>query len=106
MIATYKGGGTELTFSADMMLDTTSAAAAGPAQRLGDIAPVTLERTVQDEDIEADINKIERKERILGRVLEYGTSQLASMRAAMAKTIWRSIKDETRLARDTRACSG
>ena len=96
MIATYKGGGTELTFSADTMFDTTSAAAAGSAQRPGDIAPVTPERTVQDEDIEAEINKIERKERILGRVLEYGTSELDYMRVAMAKTIWRSIK--TRLA--------
>ena len=88
MIATYKGGGTELTFSAD----TASAAAAGSAQRPGDVAPVTPERTVRDEDIEAEINKIERRERILSRVLEYGTSQLSSMRAAMAKTVWRSIK--------------
>jgi hypothetical protein len=92
MIATYKGGGTELTFSADTMFDTTSVAAAGSAQRLGDVAPVTPERTVPEEDIEEDINKIERKEKILGRLLEYGTSQLSSMRAAMAKTIWRSIK--------------
>ena len=45
-----------------------------------------------DEDIEEEINNIERKEKIPGRLLEYGTSQLSSMRAAMAKTIWRSIK--------------
>ena len=61
MIATYKGGGTELTFSADTMFDSTSAAAAGSAQRLGDVAPVTLERTVPEEDIEEAINNIERK---------------------------------------------
>jgi hypothetical protein len=69
-----------------------AASAAGSAQRLGDVAPVTPQRTVPDEDIEDEISKIERKEKILGRLLEYGTSQLSSMRAAMAKTIWRSIK--------------
>ena len=93
MIATYKGSGKELNFSANMMLDTASAAsAAGSAQRPGNIAPTTPERAVKDEDIEAEINKTERREKILSRVLEYGTSQLSSMRAAMAKTIWRSIK--------------
>ena len=92
MIATYRGGGTELTFSADTMFDSASVAAAGSAQRSGDVAPVALERTVPEEDIEDEISKIERKEKILGRLLEYGTSQLSSMRAAMAKTIGRSIK--------------
>ena len=86
------GGGTELTVSADTMFDSASAAAAVSAQRPGDVAPVTPERTVPDEDIEDEISKVERKEKILGRLLEYGTSQLSSMRAAMAKTIWRSIK--------------
>ena len=36
------------------------------------------------------------KVKISAVVLEYGVSQLSSMRASMAKTIWRSIK--TRLA--------
>ena len=70
MIATYKGGGTELTFSADMMLDTTSAAAAGSAQRLGDIAPVTPERTAQDEDIEAERHQSVLRMTILRRAEE------------------------------------
>ena len=74
------------------MFNSASAAAAGSAQRPGDVAPVTPERTVPEEDIEDDIRKIERKEKILGRLLEYGTLQLSSMLAAMAKTIWRSIK--------------
>ena len=102
MIATYKGGGTELTFSAD----TASAAAAGSAQRPGDAAPVTPERMVRDEDIEAEINKAERKERILSRVLEYGTSQLSSMRAAMAKNHLEEYQGATCLARDAEARPG
>ena len=87
MIATYRGGGTELTFSTDTMFESASAvvaSAAGSAQRSGDVAPTTPERAVMDEDIEEDINKIERQETILGRLLEYGTSQLSSMRAAMS----------------------
>ena len=95
MIATYRGGGAELTFSTDTMFESASVAAApaaGPAQRPGYVAPVTPERTVLDDDIEEEINKVERKEKILGRLLEYGTSQLSSTRAVMAKTVWRSIK--------------
>ena len=55
------GGGTELTFSADTMFESASAAAAGSAQRPGDVAPVTPERTVLDDDIEEDISRVERK---------------------------------------------
>ena len=73
MIATYRGGGTELTFSTDTMFESASAAAAsaaGSAQRPGDVASTTPERAVMDEDVEEDINNIERKEKILGRLLE------------------------------------
>ena len=88
MIATYRGGGAELTFSTDTMFESASvvaAPAAGSAQRPGVVAPVTPERTALDDDIEEEINKVERKDKILGRPLEYGTSQLSSMRVAMAK---------------------
>ena len=43
MIATYRGGGAELTFSTDTMFESASvvvAPAAGSAQCLGDVAPV------------------------------------------------------------------
>ena len=49
-------------------------------------------RVVVEDDVEDEISKMERKENILGRLIEYGVSQLSSMRASMAKTIWRSIK--------------
>jgi len=95
MIATYQGRGADITFSADTVFSSSSVAAAlaaGSAQRPGDVAPVTPPRTAMVEDIEHDISIIIRKEKILSRLLEYGVSQLSSMRAAMAKTIWRSIK--------------
>ena len=91
MIATYQGSGSELTFSTETIHEQPSfvaAPAVGSAQCSGAVAPVTPPRTVAEEDVEDDINKLER----LGRLLEYGGSQLSSMRASMAKTIWRSIK--------------
>ena len=95
MIATYQGSGAEITFSADTMFESPSVAATtavGSAQRLGDVAPVTPPRAAMDEDIEEELNNIERKQRMRGRLLEYGVSQLSYMRASMAKTVWRSIK--------------
>ena len=73
MIATYRGGGTELTFSAETMFESASVVAIGSAQRPGDVAPVNPERTVLDDDIEEEIHKVERKYNIIGRLLEYGT---------------------------------
>jgi hypothetical protein len=95
MIASYQGSGADTTFSTDTVFEPSSVVATpavGPAQRSGDVAPVTPPRTTAEEDIEDEIHTLERKEKLLGRLLEYGVSQLSSMRASTAKTIWRSIK--------------
>ena len=68
MIATYQGSGAEITFSADTVFDSPSVAAAtaaGSAQRPGDVAPVTPPRAAMDEDIEDEINTLERKYKII-----------------------------------------
>ena len=54
MIATYQGGGTEITFSADTIFGqqpAVAATAAGSAQRSGAEAPVTPPRTVVEAEM-------------------------------------------------------
>ena len=61
MIATYQGGGSELTFSAETILEQPSvvvASAARSAQRSGAEAPITPHRTVVKEEVEDDISNI------------------------------------------------
>ena len=95
MIATYQGGGAEISLSAETVLHhqpVAAATAVGSAQRGGMEAPATPPRTTAEEELEDEVSKLERKENMLGRLLEYGVSHLSSMRASMAKTIWKSIK--------------
>ena len=89
MIATYQGGGDELSLSAETVLQSelvAASTAAGSAQRADTAAPSTPPRFVTEEGIEYDVTKMERKEKMLSRLLEYGVSHLSSTRASMAKS--------------------
>ena len=104
MIATYQGSGADITFSTDTVFEPSSAAAtpaAGSAQRSGDVAPVTPPRSIAEEDIEDDINQLERKERILGRLLEYGVPAVVHA-CIYGKVDLEEHKIQARLARGSR----
>ena len=78
--------------------------AVGSARRADTAAPITLPSFAAEEGLEDEITKMEKKEKKLSCLLEDGVSHLSSMRASMAKFIWRSIK--ARLAwRATPSCS-
>ena len=68
------------------------AKAAGSAQRVGTVAPVMRKAATVEDTPEDEATKLARNKQIMSRIMEYGVSQLPSMRACMAKCVWKSTK--------------
>jgi hypothetical protein len=58
--------------------------AAGSVRRADTAAPSTPPRFAAEESIEDEIKKMESKEKMLSRLLEYGVSHLSYMQKSMA----------------------
>ena len=95
MIATYEGASAKSIISVEAFKkveDDALAARVGSAPRVAISSPAAAQPTVEEETTE-NLTEFEAHAKLMARLLEYkGSTQLVSMRAIMAKAIFRSIK--------------
>ena len=96
MVATYEGANAKSVISVEALKkveDDALAARVGLAPRVTIASPAIAEPMVEEEETVGNLTELEANEKLIAGFLEYkGSTQLISMRAIMANSLFRSIR--------------